>query len=196
MNIPAHLRLDQREKKVPGKPTNRYSVPVIEFTSTRIADLIDAGAGPRMLGEVVPAQQLAPGALVPAKAPRASQPKVDRPQLGPPPAVPSGEGFGRRQPVVPTAAPPELTTAPEEPEAMSGWVVEDEPVAATEPQALTQDELFAELDRQGIAREYAAEVAKAKWPDTGKSNPLTPEMRAELLAELLAPDPEPVTAGL
>jgi hypothetical protein len=37
--IPARLRLDQREKKVPGKPTNRYAVPVIEFVETRMADL-------------------------------------------------------------------------------------------------------------------------------------------------------------
>jgi hypothetical protein len=37
--IPARLRLDQREKKVPGKPTNRYAVPIIEFVETRMADL-------------------------------------------------------------------------------------------------------------------------------------------------------------
>lgn len=43
LNIPARLRLDQREKKVPGKPTNRYAVPIIEFTTTRITDLLAAG---------------------------------------------------------------------------------------------------------------------------------------------------------
>jgi hypothetical protein len=37
--IPARLRLEQREKKVPGRPTNRYAVPVIEFVQTRMADL-------------------------------------------------------------------------------------------------------------------------------------------------------------
>jgi hypothetical protein len=37
--IPARLRLEQREKKVPGKPTNRYAVPIIEFVETRMADL-------------------------------------------------------------------------------------------------------------------------------------------------------------
>lgn len=43
--IPARLRLDQREKKVPGKPTNRYAVPVIEFVETRLGDLAIAAGG-------------------------------------------------------------------------------------------------------------------------------------------------------
>ena len=48
--IPARLRLEQREKKVPGKPTNRYAVPIIEFVETRMADLeLTAGAGPARL---------------------------------------------------------------------------------------------------------------------------------------------------
>lgn len=37
--IPARLRLEQRTKKVPGKPTLQYAVPVIEFTETRMTDL-------------------------------------------------------------------------------------------------------------------------------------------------------------
>lgn len=118
MNIPAFLRLEQREKKVPGQPTNRYAVPVIEFTHTRITDLIAAGAGPTMLGDATPAPQLVPGALIPTKAPRTRQPKVDRPALGPAPAVPDGSDFGRRQAVTPTAPPPGV---PEEPEEVTGW---------------------------------------------------------------------------
>jgi hypothetical protein len=43
--IVARLRLDQREKKVPGKPTNKYAVPVIDFP-LRIGDLIAAGLVP------------------------------------------------------------------------------------------------------------------------------------------------------
>lgn len=129
MNIPANLRLEQREKKVPGQPINRYAVPVIEF-GVRIADLLDAGAGPMMLGEgIAPAQQLAPGALLPAKAERAPrQPKVERPALGPAPTVPDGSGFGRRQPVAPTAAPPSLSTQADEPESVAGFVIDDAPV--------------------------------------------------------------------
>jgi hypothetical protein len=45
--IPARLRLEQREKKVPGKPTNKYAVPIIEFVETRMRDLqLTAGVGP------------------------------------------------------------------------------------------------------------------------------------------------------
>jgi hypothetical protein len=34
--IPARLRLEQREKKEPGKPTKKWAVPIIEFVETRI----------------------------------------------------------------------------------------------------------------------------------------------------------------
>jgi hypothetical protein len=45
--IPARLRLEQRERKVPGKPTLKYAVPIIELLETRIRDLqLTAGAGP------------------------------------------------------------------------------------------------------------------------------------------------------
>jgi hypothetical protein len=42
--MPASLRLEQREKKVPGKPTNRYAVPVIDIVHTRLVDLLPAGS--------------------------------------------------------------------------------------------------------------------------------------------------------
>lgn len=41
--IRARLRLDQREKKVPGKPTNRFAVPVIEIPDVRLVDLLPEG---------------------------------------------------------------------------------------------------------------------------------------------------------
>lgn len=44
--IPARLRLEQREKKVPGKPTNKYAVPIIEFVETRMTDLQITGGRP------------------------------------------------------------------------------------------------------------------------------------------------------
>lgn len=44
--IEARLRLEQREKKMPGKPTNRYAVPVIEVVGVRMADLLEAGLIP------------------------------------------------------------------------------------------------------------------------------------------------------
>jgi ParB family chromosome partitioning protein len=36
--VPARLRLEQREKKVPGRPTNRYAVPVIDLVDTRVVE--------------------------------------------------------------------------------------------------------------------------------------------------------------
>src|SRR6185369_71864 len=69
--IPARLRLDQREKKVPGKPTNRYAVPVIEFVSTKMADL-------QLTGPLEAAPQLVAGG---------------RAELPPPPALPERSSF-------------------------------------------------------------------------------------------------------
>ena len=135
MNIPAKLRLEQREKKVPGKPTNRYAVPVIEFTTTRIIDLLNAGAGPLMLGEAAPAApQLAPGELIPEKGKRTWGPKVERPALGPAPEVPDGSGFGRRQPVA--AGAPALPPA----SIAGGWPVVDElPPAPAKPVKVSKE---------------------------------------------------------
>lgn len=49
--IPARLRLEQREKKEPGKPTKKYAVPIIEFVETRMASLGLPGlAGSPQLG--------------------------------------------------------------------------------------------------------------------------------------------------
>ncbi len=145
MNIPARLRLDQRTKKIPGKPTNHFAVPVIEFTTTRITDLLNAGAGPMMLGDAPPAPQLAAGTLVPERTKRTRGPRVERPALGPAPDVPDGGDFGRREPVSATApglptdvpatrptgatppAAPEPSQTPVEPASIAGgWPVVDE----------------------------------------------------------------------
>jgi hypothetical protein len=63
--IPARLRLEQREKRIPGRPTNHYAVPVIDLVETRIADLLPeaamrrpellTGSGPALLGAGRPA---------------------------------------------------------------------------------------------------------------------------------------------
>lgn len=63
--IPARLRLEARERKVPGKATNKYVVPVIDLVSTRVADLLPdvaggrpalmSGSGPALLGPGRPA---------------------------------------------------------------------------------------------------------------------------------------------
>jgi len=70
--IPARLRLEQREKKIPGKPTNRYAVPIIEFVETRFADLqLTAGAPgqARQIGSGTrPTVPALPAATLPARS--------------------------------------------------------------------------------------------------------------------------------
>lgn len=64
--IPARLRLEQREKKVPGKPTNKYAVPIIEFVETRMRDLqLTAGAGPAIGSGERPARPELPATTLP-----------------------------------------------------------------------------------------------------------------------------------
>lgn len=84
--IPARLRLEQREKKVPGKPTNRYAVPVIEFVETRMGDLqlLASGSGSPALGAGErPARPALPATTLPASsdfrapaAPQATEPET------------------------------------------------------------------------------------------------------------------------
>lgn len=220
MNIPARLRLEQREKKVPGQPTNRYSVPVIEFTTTRIVDLLNAGAGPMMLGDAAsqitgPAPaQLAPGSLTPPKGQRARQPKVDRPTMGPPPAVPDGSDFGRRQPVTATAAPPPLddadepvaepeaepvaAAAPVAPDTVAGWTVVDEPPAPPAPKAprvkkskepppkpLTAAQLKELVQGGTVSLEFAGQVFKRRFPTVRNLAELNDEERGRYWHEVV-----------
>jgi Recombination directionality factor-like len=211
MNIPAHLRLEQREKKVPGQPVNRYAVPVIEFTTVRIADLLNAGAGPMMLGEgIPPAHQLAPGSLVPAKPERVRQPRVERPALGPAPTVPDGADFGRRQPVAPAAtaalpspAAPQPTVddhqvaPPREPETVAGWVLDDEgnaeppppPVKKSKeppPPPLTQAELKVRIKESGVDLVAAEGVFHRRFPTADSLGSLDDDERGRYWHELAA----------
>jgi Recombination directionality factor-like len=68
--IPARLRLEQREKKVPGQPTNKYAVPIIEFVETRMADLqivgTTGGGHPALTAGERPARPALPSTTVPA----------------------------------------------------------------------------------------------------------------------------------
>lgn len=182
MNIPARLRLEQREKKVPGRPTNRYAVPVIEFATTRIQDLLDAGAGPMMLGDPEPnaAPQLTAGSLTPGKAKRERGSKVERPALGPAPAVPDGSGFGRRQPVqieapaLPGQSTENLSTGHEH--------VDDELVAAD---ATAESETIAGWPVDDDAPTHAPPVKRPRKGQAGPPPP--PPMTAKAIAELIGP---------
>lgn len=66
--IPARLRLEQREKRIPGKPTRQYAVPIIEFTTTRMADLRIAGPGAPQLAAGPPAIPALPAIAPPASS--------------------------------------------------------------------------------------------------------------------------------
>ncbi|MCI0582326.1 MAG: hypothetical protein L0227_05415, partial [Chloroflexi bacterium] len=152
--IAARLRLDQRDKKVPGKPTNHYAVPVIEFVETRLADLLGAGAPP--------ARQLA-GPAVRHEGPEADLPETsdfraplpgndERPATDDP-----GDLAGRE--VAPSRAAGDVPTAPE---------------------GLSQDELIAKLNAARVSLAYAVETAKIAFPDRPDGVSLTAAQRAEL----------------
>ena len=133
LNIPARLRLDQREKKVPGRPTNKFAVPVIEFTTMRVTDLLAAGrdGGALALGDGATAVPALPEPA-PAETPKPSSPeqarrlRADRPPLGEAPGVPDGSTFRRPAPNAAPApgAPP---APPPPPEVAGGEPVDDEP---------------------------------------------------------------------
>lgn len=126
--LPARLRLDQREKKEPGKPTNRYSVPVIELPQTRIAELVagtpqqPAVAGP----SPVAARELAAGEPAASKTPNRRQ-RVERPAIGGAPQLPDGRGHER-----PAAA------FGQAPERVGGWDVEADDPGPAAPQKSTE----------------------------------------------------------
>lgn len=169
LNVPARLRLDQREKKVPGKPTNRYAVPVIEFTSMRITDLLAASrTGQPLALDGVAAPQLPAGdvpvaPVTPPQAPEAPRPstpaqarrqRTDRPPLGQPPGVPDGSDFRKPTPSSPPAAPP-----PSESPATEAPAAKAAAAAATVSTVVEETE---NLGGWAIEEEPAAPPAAAK----------------------------------
>jgi hypothetical protein len=184
MNIPASLRLEQREKKVPGRPTNRYAVPVIEFTTTRIADLLAAGSASAelpLLGEPTGAPQLAPGSLAPTKSQRARQPKGERPALGPAPTAPSGDGFGKPTPPAPAAVAPPLA---------GGWPVEtaqDAPGASDGGSQLPESTPTAD-----VAGDPAPEADAPAWAASDDAPSLVARLQASVAdSALVGPISDP-----
>lgn len=169
--IPARLRLEQREKKVPGKPTNKYAVPVIEFVETRMADLqLTATSGAPQLG---------------AGAPRPAVPAL------PETTLPSTSDF--RAPTAPaapqrpeTSDPPTDTTAdPPTQAAVSGGDVaaSDEGLTNAGFQAALAEVLgtYAVRDRGAMAMTKAKEM----WPEWQPADgPLSGAQRLELIEAL------------
>jgi hypothetical protein len=69
--LPARLRLEQREVKRPGQPTNHFAVPVLELPSVRIADIVsgELPAGPVNKRERVTRPELPSGIRPPSERP-------------------------------------------------------------------------------------------------------------------------------
>lgn len=192
LNIPARLRLDQREKKVPGKPTNRYAVPIIEFTTTRITDLLAAGGTGLPQLEPGSPGQLAPSTvgqtIDPGPDPRKT--KTERPPLGKPPALPNGSDFRKPTATAPTTAPAATNgpTAPVEPESVAGFVFEGETAVVATDDALP----FGEASEDPIAEvvavtpdELAARI-RLSAEASDAPGPMTPD-QATALGRLLQP---------
>lgn len=70
--LPARLRLEQREVKRPGKPTNQFAVPVLELPAVRIGDIVSGELPARTnLRERVTRPELPSGIRPPSETPPA-----------------------------------------------------------------------------------------------------------------------------
>lgn len=88
--LPARLRLDQREKKIPNQPTNKFGVPIIELVDVRMGDLaLTERPGPARIGSG------AARPLLPATTPPASS-DMRAPGPSPAPEPITREDFLRR----------------------------------------------------------------------------------------------------
>lgn len=134
--LPAVLRLEQREKKVPGKPVNRFSVPVIDLPTVRIADLLTEG---QVVG------QLGAPRIAPAQLGRPQREMVERPALGPSAPLPEEtQPFGG--PLV--AEPEELPETPTNVDADTGEVL-GRPTADDEKAMAEYDDIAREERQAG-----------------------------------------------
>lgn len=121
--LPARLRIDERRRKIPGKPPRNYIVPVLELPETNFGHLVAAGHIATTNGQLEAGTPPARAQLAAGKPSR-----VERPALGAPPALPSEAAFER-------AAAPAFGQAPEP--VAGGWPVEppEEDDAAEAPPA-------------------------------------------------------------
>lgn len=106
--IPATLRLDPREKREPGKPINKYVVPVIEIKATfgQVAEALGVLEAPTAIDYPTPMAALPAGSAVrqPGSS-RAALPEAPKGRTRPvnypaPPDLPSDPSFTIDPPVV------------------------------------------------------------------------------------------------
>lgn len=107
MLVQARLRIDQRERKVPGQPTKRFPVPVIEFAD-RLVDLpvIEGHRSPLLAAPARPSVPALPATTLPPTSDLRAPALVERPETPTNPEVthvsaPSAATAAR--PVAPTA---------------------------------------------------------------------------------------------
>jgi hypothetical protein len=155
--LPARLRIDQRRRKIPGKPTRDYIVPVLELPDTNFGQLVAGGfiqtTAPAIGAGEIPA--LGPGAAPRAQLGPGKPARVDRPALGPAPEVPTGNGFARAEPVAPPAV---------DPPTVGGWPVEEAPP----PQELPAPEVVATLPPTGLSASALAGIARQAGKTKGE----------------------------
>lgn len=169
--LPARLRLDQRVKKVPGKPSNRYAVPVIEIEDV-VGELLavappDEATGLLALGDGGRARVL--------EAPEADLPDTSSFRA---PGGATDDG------VTTTSAPVDAGPGPVPPAHAvhvepSGRVTD--PVADTSV-GLTSTALGERLRDAKISVAYAEQTARLVWPGWKAGDPMTNADRARLWA--------------
>ena len=134
----ATLRLEQREKKVPGRPTMQYGVPVLELDGVSVSSLL---AGRQILGPVDQPRQQVPGRTD-------RRERVPRPALPPGPPPPTETQFrhgGAEDGGTPTGSPSAPPPDPE-PFAPPPDVTDDGEVLSVDDPAPFLDRLRAVAD--------------------------------------------------
>jgi hypothetical protein len=225
---PAILRLVAHSKKVRlengRSQTHRWMEPEIDTPETigallSMGSVRPAGAIAEPAGTQLAAGQplsIGPG---PSRPPRGT--KVERPQLGPPPALPETSDFRKPEQPPVAATPPPPPSNGHAPETVAGWAVTEDdeevaPAAASPPPVkrpkkgekvqapppLTMIELDQLLQGEGVNLEHAQRIFRRRFPNTRELTSLDDEQRGRYWHEVsttppdVVPDPPPAPEGL
>ncbi len=131
--IEAVLRIEQRVKKMPGEPTRRFVVPVIDLPSMTLKQLA-SGEVPLVLN-----------------APRQSPPKPPLPRGA---ALPAVADLGVDAEVIPFGAPPVIESRTPEPESLRSTLLEEELLTACAE---------LEVDLDGVRKAIAEHAGDDAW---------------------------------
>lgn len=155
--VEGRLRLEQREKKVPGKPTMKYGVPVLELPNMSVDALLGAGATAQV-GDGIRQQ-------VPERVNRRE--RVPRPALpaGPPP--PTDTAFTHADAGATPPPAPALPPLPDTPTHVTddGEILDADVVEEVSFDGLSEDELRKWLRDHFIGLTLALEHVRAAYGD-------------------------------